>query len=237
MKTFFSKLFQRTNPDTSQSLNSNTDHGLSIQDGSESATRRQLVHALLGDVLRKNGIPPDWIHCHMLTVSSRSRGQGVYLRLIVKHWDPRFMDYAYAFQNTLITEIERFESNASSWLHGISWQLELGDRCPYQTLPEKTYWQDTITKPDAAVLGTKLASFVPDDLPSTMQAAAPTAAVPRERFQSTMDDETDARNRDLESLFAIRDKALYFQDIPDAGYKKTQSAPLGYEKTKPAPLR
>ena len=226
MKTFLSKLLQRTNPDIAQSQGPDTGAGHSIQDGSESATRLQLVQVLLRDLLRKSGIPPDWIDGHMLTVSSSSRGQGVYLRLIVKHWDPRFMDYAYAFQNTLMTEIERFESNASSWLHGISWRLELGDSCPYQTLPEKTYWQDTITTPEAAVLAAKLASFVPDDLPSTLQAAAPTAAVPHERFQSTMDDETDARNRDLESLFAIRDKALSTANVPAAGYEKTQAVPL-----------
>ena len=226
MKTFLSKLLQRTNPDTAQSQSPDTGQGLSIQDGSESATRRQLVQVLLRDLLRKSGIPPDWIHCHMLTVSSRSRGQGMYLRLIVKHWDPRFMDYAFAFQNTLMTDIERFESNASSWLHGISWQLELGDTCLYKTLPEKTYWQDTTTKPEAAESAAQLASVVPDDLPSTMQAAAPTAAVPHERFESTMDEETDARNRDLESLFAIRDKALSTADVPVAGYEKTQPAAL-----------
>ncbi len=114
MKTFFSKLFQRIKLDAAHSQGPNTDHGLSIQEGSESATRHQLVQVLLHGVLRKSGIPRGWIECHMLTVLSRTRGQGMYLRLIVKHWDPRLMDYAFAFQNTLMADIERFESNASS---------------------------------------------------------------------------------------------------------------------------
>ena len=217
MKNFFSKLFQRNKPDAAHSQGPNTGHGLSIQDGSESATRRQLVQVLLRDVLRKSGIPPGWIGCHMLTVSSRSRGKGLYLRLIVKHWDPRLMNYAFAFQNTLMSDIEKFETNASSWLHGISWQLELGDSCPYQTLPEKAYWQDPIEKPGVAVSATMLASLMPDDL---------SAAVPHGHLESTADEETEHRNRDLESLFAIRDKALSAEDIPAAGYENTHPASL-----------
>ena len=217
MQKFFSKLFQRNKPDAAHSEDPNTGHGLSIQDGSESAMRRQLVQVLLRDVLRKSGIPPSWIECHMLTVSSRSLGNGLYLRLIVKHWDPRLMDYAFAFQNTLMSDIEKFEANASSWLHGISWQLELGDSCPYQTLPEKAYWQDPIAKPEVAVSAALLASLMPDDL---------SAAVPKNHFASTTDEETEHRNRDLESLFAIRDKELSSGDIPAAGYEKTQPSPL-----------
>ena len=217
MQKFFSKLFQRNKPDAAPSQGPNTGHGLSIQDGSESAMRRQLVQVLLRDVLRKSGIPPGWIECHMLTVSSRSLGNGLYLRLIVKHWDPRLMDYAFAFQNTLMTDIEKFEPNASSWLHGISWQLELGDSCPYQTLPEKAYWQDPIAKPEVAVSAALLASLMPDDL---------SAAVPHGHLESTADEETEHRNRDLESLFAIRDKALSAEDIPAAGYENTQPTPL-----------
>ena len=217
MQKFFGKLFQRNKPDAAPSQGPNTGHGLSIQDGSESAMRRQLVQVLLRDVLRKSGIPPGWIECHMLTVSSRSLGNGLYLRLIVKHWDPRLMDYAFAFQNTLMTDIEKFETNASSWLHGISWQLELGDSCPYQTLPEKAYWQDPIAKPEVAVSAALLASLMPDDL---------SAAVPKNHFASTTDNETETRKRDLESLFAIRDKELSTNSIVPVGYEKTQPAPL-----------
>ena len=226
MKTFFSKLFQRSKPDAAHSQGPNTGTGLSIQEGSESATRRQLVQVLLRDVLRKSGIPPDWIECNMVPVSSRTRGKGLYVRLIVTHWDPRLMDYAFAFQNTLMADIEKFEPNASSWLHGISWQLQLGDTCPYRTLPEKAYWQDTITKPAVAVSAALLASLMPDDLPATTQPVAAAVAVPQEHFESTTEDETETRNQDLETLFAIRDQALSSSEIPAAGYENTQPAAL-----------
>ncbi len=111
-------------------------------------------------------------------------------------------------------------------MHGISWQLELGDTCPYQTLPEKAYWQDSITKPEVAGSAALLASLMPDDLPATMQTATPAVAVPLAHFESTADEETENRNRDLESLFAIRDKEISSPDIPATGYEKTLPAPL-----------
>jgi hypothetical protein len=47
------------------------------------------------------------------------------------------MNYALALQNTLLADIERFEPRACEWLHGISWQFEMADSCPYTTLPDK----------------------------------------------------------------------------------------------------
>jgi hypothetical protein len=64
---------------------SSRDNPLTIEDGSDNATRRQLVQVLLRDALRKYGIPPRWIDCQMLLVSSRSRGQGMYVRLVVRN--------------------------------------------------------------------------------------------------------------------------------------------------------
>lgn len=129
----------RTTPVNSQrpSTPDERDEPLTIEDGSENATRRQLVQVLLRDVLRKSGIPPQWIDCQMLLLSSRTRGRGMYVRLVVKHWDKRLMNYAFAFQQTLLADIEHFEPRASEWLHGISWQLEVAGTCPYTECPTR----------------------------------------------------------------------------------------------------
>ena len=121
---------------------SSRDNPLTIEDGSDNATRRQLVQVLLRDALRKYGIPLRWIDCQMMLVSSRSRGPGMYVRLIVRQWDDRLLNYAHAFQTALMVEITRFEPQASQWLHGISWQLEVADTCPHKSMPEKSFWAD-----------------------------------------------------------------------------------------------
>ncbi len=111
-----------------------------IEDGSANALRRQLVQVLVRDSMRRHGIPYAWLDCQMLLVSSRSRGEGMYVRLVVKHWDIRLLTYAFAFQKSLMMDITRFEPHASQWLYGISWQLEVGDSCPYPELPDRSVW-------------------------------------------------------------------------------------------------
>lgn len=112
-----------------------------IEDGSINALRRQLVQVLFRDSIRRHGIPAGWMDCQMLVVSSRSRGEGMYVRLVIKHWDVRLLTYAYAFQKSLMQDIRRFEPHATQWLYGISWQLEVGDSCPHQELPPRSAWE------------------------------------------------------------------------------------------------
>ena len=114
---------------------------VTIEEGSDNALRRQLVHVLLRDVLRRHGIPALLVECQMLVVSSRSRGPGMYVRLVLKQWDERLVRYAFAFQKALKADILRFEPKANEWLHGVSWQFEFGESCPYAELPDKSFWQ------------------------------------------------------------------------------------------------
>jgi len=231
---------------------SSRDNPLTIEDGSDNATRRQLVQVLLRDALRKYGIPPRWIDCQMLLVNSRSRGPGMYVRLVVREWDERLMDYAYAFQNALMVEITRFEPMAAQWLHGISWQLDIADTCPYRTMPDKSYWADPVAKPVPRVVPARvsqpLAQPAAGSLPLGAAAAAaaaapliaslahaqspqppqvePTAAVAA--APAGPDHDHDAL-KDLERLFRIRDQELGIK--ADGGM-----APVGYEATRPSPL-
>lgn len=173
--------------------------------------RRQLVQVLLRDVLRRHGIPRHWIDCQMLVASSRSRGPGMYVRLVVRQWDDRLMNYAFAFQNALLADIARFEPRATSdWLHGISWQLEVADTCPYPTMPDKSFWLEP------AKQAVPIASIAP------VTSIAPAV-------QSAQSAEESDALQDLERLFAIRDQEINRQAA--GGH-----APAGYEKPQPLSL-
>ena len=171
--------------------------------------RRQLIMVLLRDVLRRHGIPQQWIELQMMVVSSASRGSGLYVRLVLKHWDARMLNYAQAFQNELLTDIGRFEPKASEWLHGISWQFEMSTSCPYTTLPDKTFWQEPAQNqlPAAALVSVKEAA---------------SAALPA---KNTAENDT---MEDLNQLFFIRDREIN-------GGAETDG-PLEYETTRPLPL-
>ncbi|MES2508447.1 MAG: hypothetical protein V4625_00890 [Pseudomonadota bacterium] len=225
MKNLLKRLFGHSTTSAASggaagSARENRDSPLTIEDGSENATRRQLVQVLLRDVLRKSGIPPEWLECQMLLVASRTRGQGMYVRLIVKHWDERLMNYLFAFQQTLMTDICHFEPNAVSWLHGISWQLDLDDKCPYAALPDKSFWVEALQAPEppmAEVFAAPIA--IPEVLDEPDKPA----------FKATIDDEEVTRASDLERLFAIRDQELDRQAAHGI-------SPVGYEKTQPSSL-
>lgn len=116
------------------------DNPHSIEDNSDNATRRQLIQMMLRDGLRKHGIPPGWVECRMLVVNSRSRGPGVYVRLVMRHWDMLLLTYANAFQQQFMAAITEFEPQASVWLHGISWELDVGETCPYMDMPDPSIW-------------------------------------------------------------------------------------------------
>ncbi|MES2399841.1 MAG: hypothetical protein V4573_07635 [Pseudomonadota bacterium] len=221
MKKFLSGLFgsRTTASQTAPSAaRDSRDNPLTIEDGSENATRRQLIQVLLRDVLRKSGIPAEWIECQMLLVASRTRGQGMYVRLVVKHWDERLMNYLFAFQQTLMTDIARFEPNASEWLYGISWQLDVAEDCPYGALPEKAFWVEPVrvVEPAPRIV---MATAIPEVLADPDKPA----------FRSTTDDEETNRARDLERLFAIRDQELDREAASGL-------TPVGYEKTQPSAL-
>ena len=212
------------------------DSPLTIEDGSENATRRQLVQVLLRDVLRRSGIPAHWIDCQMMLVSSRTRGPGMYVRLVIKHWDEQLMTYAFAFQSELMRDIERFEPLAASWLHGISWQLDVADTCPHLRLPDKSLWQDADKSPlkmqlqPAAVVAAESMAETPAAVETASAPGQPVTSVkPLPAFDVTQPFNENSPADDLERLFAIRDRELAMA----AG---EGLVPVGYEKTQPAPL-
>jgi hypothetical protein len=176
-----------------------------IEDNSDNGTRRQLVQTLLRECLRRNGIPTGWIECQMLVVNSRSRGPGMYARLVLRHWDPRLLTYAYAFQKELLAAVSQFEPQSSTWLHGVSWEFNVGDSCPYPDMPDPAIWRE----PPAAVV----------------PVAAAAVAVPA----AGADDEVLRDLKDLQNMFAARDASMEEKAASgaQADFQPTQPSGLG----------
>lgn len=220
-----------------------------LHDGSETATRGQLVQVLLRDLVRKSGMPPGLVQCQIQVMNSR-RGQGIYVRLVVKHWDERLMQYAFAFQKALLTDIVQFEPKAGAWLHGIAWQLEVASSCPFTDLPGPEFWQAPTAKPfdqfdivpmpakkvappDAPLLAPTVAVPLVPELSVAAALAARPLLEPVEPLPSLIDMPAapiDDTAQDLERLFAIRDNEL-------ANLAKDNLLPAGYESTEPSPLQ
>ncbi len=255
LKKLFSSMSLSRSPAGNSSLPNSRIHQQSIlHDGSETATRGQLVQIMMRDLVRKSGIPPGWIQCQVQVVTSRTRGEGISVRLVVKQWDERLMKYAFAFQKALLTDIVQFEPQAASWLQGIAWQLEVAGTCPVTELPGSQYWKthgevdpfDIIPIPASAMpvhapVPAPVAPPVVAMTPPIAAAAAPVlaaAAVPTfaldalEPLPPLVDEPPTPENdtaEDLERLFAIRDRELEQLAVNNL-------LPQGYEKTEPSPL-
>ena len=245
-----------TGPSTLQNSRNST-HS-TLLDGSETAIRGQLVQVLLRDLVKKSGMPYGFVQCQIQVMNSRSRGNGIYVRLVVKDWDERLMKYAFAFQKALLTNIVQFEPKASSWLQGLAWQLEVADTCPLKVLPGPEFWQapavevvdpfDIIPLPangKTAAARSPAVSPAPQPakasqkvLPSPeLSIAATLAATPFQNVPEALPSLTkvpdtlpDETTQDLERLFAIRDNEL-------AQMAENNLLPPGYDSTEPSPLR
>lgn len=199
----------------------NPDNPRTIEDNSDNATRRQLIQMMLRDGLKKYGIPAGWVECRLLVVNSHSRGPGLYVRLVMRHWDMRLLTYAHAFQQQLMAAITEFEPQASVWLHGISWELDVGDTCPYLDMPDPSVWPAPAKPAQNAVPASPPAS-------ASIAAAAPQAEATQPPSTGTVSSDEDAEVlQDLERMFAIRDAHIGQQAFAD-------TAPMDFQNTEPA---
>ena len=153
-------------------------------ESNENATRSQLVKVAMRELVRNSGISPGWIDCQTQIVASRSRGSGIYVRLALKHWDARLMEYAFAFQKELLNNIVAFDPKAANWLRGISWQLEVASTCPQTVLPSKDFWLEA---PTPSNLGETPATHTIGEtiMPVAANRVKPAALMPTAAFATT----------------------------------------------------
>ena len=258
---------ERAEPSHSSLPNSrNVQHSM-LHDGSETATRGQLVQVLLRDLVRKSGMPPGWVQCQIQIMNSRTRGQGIYVRLVVKQWDERLMKYAFAFQKALLTEIVQFEPKAAEWLQGIAWQLEVASSCPVTELPGPQFWQ---APTGAAAVAAVVDPFDIIPLPANSMAAAPPsppvrppvvqpvvteltvpalptlpelsiaetlAAVPLLNESEPLPSLTGEISATPDETTQDLERLFAIRDNELANLAENNLLPVGYESTEPAPLQ
>jgi len=108
--------------------------------------RRELLRVRTRNTLRLSGIPESWIEAQVLLEPVGGR-TFMHLRLVVRHWDPRLMRYAIAFQHKLMDEIERIDPQAAQWLLSIVWAFPPELESPDPELPQPSAWLDLEAKP------------------------------------------------------------------------------------------
>lgn len=177
-----SKLLRRREAAASQPADTSqfeeNDSTTEQQTGSRNAPRRELIHVVLRDAMRKHGIPSDWIDCRMMSVVTRRGATGMHVQFVVHQGHDDLLKYVYAFQESFLREIAKFDPQADKWLMSLSWQFEGTGITPGMPHPSK--WSGA----------------APEPAPAAGQPAATAKPV---------DEDVEA---DLKALFAIRDAVL-----------------------------
>lgn len=149
--------------------------------GGRNAPKRELVQVVLRDVMRRHGIPSDWIDCRILSSVSRSGKRGLHVNFVVRRAHEQLLPYVFPFQGSFEGEMERFEPRCREWLLSVGWEF-IGVNA--DEMPDANSWS-------AGRVGA--ASVAAAAVPATADAAPRT---------------DDDIQRDLQALFAIRDAAL-----------------------------
>jgi hypothetical protein len=165
-------------------------------EASRNAPRRELIQVVLRDTMRKHGIPSDWLDCRILSTISRSGRAGLHVNFVVRQAHEQLLGYVFAFQESFLSELARFEPRARDWLVGVGWEFD---------------GHGTVAAPGATGFKVGAAST-----PAPASGRTPLVSADQVRAFAPTDDamsaelarsEDDVQN-DLKALFAIRDAAI-----------------------------
>jgi hypothetical protein len=88
------------------------------------APRRELIHTVLRETMRKHGIPSDWIGCRVLSVVTKQQKAGVHVQFIVRKGDQQLIAYVHQFQEAFWRELEHLDPFARQWVFSVAWQFD-----------------------------------------------------------------------------------------------------------------
>lgn len=239
IKTFVNHLFKSPLSQSPPRSLSGRNAQFMQSDQTPGGIRRRLIQVVMRDLMRRNGLPQNWIECHIKITDGESKDNSIALQLVLLHWDERLIHYLPALENELIADIKRFEPDASKWIENVSWQLAPVNACPYKYLPDKKVWLEPTPKPayevtepaaarakitDREAFSIAADSLLRNELPkiegqeemySDFASLAPNISIT----------EAEIDMLDLQRLFEIRDEALA---------SAANNHPSSHQETEPA---
>jgi hypothetical protein len=167
-------------------------------------TQREMVRLTLHTLLKRHGIPVNWLGAEMGAFPTAVDPDAILLQLIIQHWHPGFGLYAPALQSELMEGLKRFDPTATATRYHIHWKFAQDSGCPHASLPESAYWTQPAAAAKPAVRAAPLASATPvAPLPmQPMPAHRPKFALPESQADHHSGDDGD--------------------DDPDQGFAATQ---------------
>ena len=139
--------------------------------------QREMIRLALSAILRRYGIPSQWLGCEVNAVALHGVPDGVLIQLVVHKWHDGLVQYAPALQSELIKEIHLFDKNFFAPECLFVWKFAPDCGNPNSKLPDPGWWTLPTEKEVALPHTDPIAPGVKFDLP-----------------KSHLDDDTDSDN-------------------------------------------
>lgn len=175
--------------------------------------RKDILKLVMRELLMRNGIPNSWLAADLLRTTNSSRAQGIHVRFLMRHFEPRLMQHGPALEQEFTQRLLLLDPLAAKWLMGFSWQFTLEDASKCPPLPNAGTWTALAAAPAAPPAGAESAE-TPD--PSGDVIAGP-VFIPRPP--------EDVRS-DLERLLALRDEDMKRHGKAGDNFAPTRPAKL-----------
>ena len=78
--------------------------------------RKEVLKLVMRETLARNGIPESWLSADLLRTNSAKREQGIHVRLLLRHWDPRLLQHGVALEQEFYKRLLALDPLAPNWL-------------------------------------------------------------------------------------------------------------------------
>lgn len=128
-----------------------------------SSSQREMVRLTLLTVLKRQGIPANWIGVELMPIRTPHNASALLLQLDVLKWHDALMQYVAALQQELLEGFRRFDPDANPSKYLFGWRFSPDCGCPHTKLPEASFWQHNAS---AAPVAPKSAASVVTGTPT-----------------------------------------------------------------------
>ncbi len=114
--------------------------------------QREMLRLALSAVLRRHGIPSQWIGCDITPLAQPAATEVLLTQLTLLHWHDALMHYAPALQDELFKEIHLFDHSVRAESFLFVWKFAPQSGHPTGPLPAPEFWTAPAQAPVAAPL-------------------------------------------------------------------------------------
>jgi hypothetical protein len=138
-----------------------------------SAAQRDIVRVALHTLLKRHGIPPNWLAAELLPIASPQEPDAWIIQVAVLQWHTGFGQYLVALQKELLDSLKRIEQGPHHTHYSVHWVYAPECGCPYTALPSAAFWGAT-----AAELATEAPKVEAEKPVKTVKTRAAKAGKP-----------------------------------------------------------